>query len=190
MDEDKNMKDDTKQDQDIGVEEIKVSSVFTPISIDGHEFRLRYPGLVQISIEKTAAKELFGQTNMRYTAKGLLQYLDQAEIQSYLLWKGIMGCMPEYRKMKFDEAVELRDRFLSAGEMDSGEKLEDLITTLAMAVSSADGADGKKLKDKIQKQREDEELKRLTIIEKAKLRAMEERGTERAGTGMQQPDSA
>ena len=188
MDEDKSMKDDL--DEDIRAEEVKVSSTFTPIIIDGQEYRLRYPGLVQISIEKTAAKEIFGQANMRYTAKGLLQYLDQAEIQSYLLWKGIMGGMPEYRKMKFDEAVDLRDKFLMAGEMDSGEKLEELITALATAVSGADGADATKLRSKIKKQNEEEELRRLTLIEKAKLKAMEEREIERAGTGMQPIDSA
>jgi hypothetical protein len=128
-------------------------NIFNSITIDGTEYRLRFPGLIQISIKKTAGKELFNQPGKAVLLEELLQHLGDPEIQSYLLWQGIKGAMPEKRDMKFEEAVELRDSFLLGSELDSGERHDELCEVLAMAVSAARGADGKKLKEKMEKER-------------------------------------
>lgn len=153
---------------------------FNLITIDGKEYMLRYPGLVQIEIEKKAGKFLF-ENNGRFTAARLLNFLDQVEVQSYLLWQGIKGGMPELRKMTFEEAVELRDKFLMAGELDTGEKVQELIDILGMAVSAANGIDGKKLREKAEKEKEEE----LARIYKAKIRAEKELEAEKNGIGTQ-----
>jgi hypothetical protein len=164
------------------------SNVFGIITIGGKEFILRFPGLIQISIEKEAGKRLFDQPNQRFTAKSLLRFLDHTEVQAYLLWKGIMGGMPEYRGkngMKFEEAVELRDQFLMEGELDAGEKLEALTDAIGNAVTAADGASGKKLKERIKKEQAETRAEELKNIYKAKMQAEQELQAEKEqdGTG-------
>lgn len=164
------------------------SNVFGIITIGGKEYRLRFPGLVQISIEKEAGKRIFGQANQRFTAKSLLRFLDHTEVQAYLLWKGIEGGMPEYRGkngMKFEEAVELRDQFLMEGELDAGEKLETLTNILGMAVTGADGVDGKKLQERIKTEQAETRAEELKNIYKAKMQAEQELKAEKEqdGTG-------
>ena len=144
-----------------------MTDIFEPITIDGTEYRLRFPGLVQIFIAKTAGKELFGRVEtQRIGLEDLLRNLGDPEIQSYLLWQGIKGGMPEHRGMKFEEAVLLRDAFLDAGELDAGEKHTELCEILSMAVSAARGADGKKLKEKMEEEQKKEKAeKEKTLIE-------------------------
>ena len=144
-----------------------MSDIFEPITINGTEYRLRYPGLVQISISKTVGKELFGRVdNQKFGLENLLQNLGDPETQAYLLWRGIQGGMPEHRGMKFEEAIELRDQFLEEGDLDTGEKHESLCEILSLAVSAARGADGKKLKAKMEEdQKKEKEEKEKTLIE-------------------------
>ncbi len=147
--------------------EINMSEIFEPIIINGTEYRLRYPGLVQISISKTVGKELFGRVdNQKFGLEDILNHLGDPEAQSYLLWKGIQGGMPERRTMKFEEAVGLRDAFLDEGGLDAGEKHQELCDILAMAVTAARGADGKKLKEKNEElQKKEKAEKEKTLIE-------------------------
>jgi hypothetical protein len=164
------------------------ATVFGLITIGGKEYMLRFPGLVQISIEKEAGKKIFDQPNQRFTAKNLLRFLDHTEVQAYLLWKGIQGGMPEYRGkngMKFEEAVELRDQFLMEGELDAGEKLEALTDAIGMAISAADGANGKKLQERIKREQGEARAEELKNIYKAKMEAERELKAEKEqdGTG-------
>lgn len=165
--------------------------IFTPIKIGDKEYRLRYPGLVQISITKTAGKELFNQPNVRYSLRGLLKYADDdPEVQAYLLWKGIQGGMPELRTMKFEEAVGLRDEYLEAGDLDAGEKILSLVEVLVDAITGSEGIDAKKLQEKMKTERENAEMEKLKMIEKAKILAQQEIKAEQDGIGTKPADSA
>ena len=157
--------------------------IMTPIIIDGQQYFLKYPGLVQILIEKKAS-EFLNLTSKKPT----LQYLFQVaavegsvEVQAYLLWQGIMGGMPELRKMKFEEAVELRDKFLAGdGELDDGSRYQKFLEAIGGAIDAAFGADRKK---SLMKREEEAKAARIEELEKiyaAKIRAEEK---VRAGTG-------
>ena len=155
--------------------------IMTPIIIDGQQYFLKYPGLVQILIEKKAAEFL----DLRIQ-KPTIQYLFQVaavdgsvEIQAYLLWQGIMGGMPELRKMKFEEAVELREKFLAGdGQLDDGTRYKTFLETIGEAIDAAFGADRKKSLTK-----REEEAKAARIEELEKIYAAKIRAEEKAGTG-------
>ena len=75
----------------------------TSIEIGGQQYFLKYPGLVQILIEKKSA-DFLNLKIPRPTLQMLFQMAaidGSVEIQAYLLWQGIMGGMPERRNMKF-----------------------------------------------------------------------------------------
>lgn len=148
--------------------------IMTSIEIDGQQYFLKYPGLVQILIEKKAA-DFLGLGNRKPTLQQLFQIAavdGSVEIQAYLLWQGIMGGMPELRKMKFEEAVELRDKFLAgSGELDDGSKYKTFLETIGEAIDASFGADRKK---SLQKREEETKAARIEELEKiyaAKLRA-------------------
>ena len=157
--------------------------IMTSIEIDGQQYFLKYPGLVQILIEKKAA-EFLGLPNRKPTLQHLFQIAavdGSVEIQAYLLWQGIMGGMPELRKMKFEEAVELRDTFLAGdGELDDGSRYQKFLEVIGGAIDAAFGADRKK---SLQKREEEAKAARIEELEKiyaAKILAEEK---VRAGTG-------
>ena len=157
--------------------------IMTTIEIDGQQYFLKYPGLVQILIEKKAA-EFLNLSNRKPTLQHLFQIAavdGSVEIQAYLLWQGIMGGMPELRKMKFEEAVELRDKFLAGdGELDDGSRYQKFLEAIGGAIDAAFGADRKK---SLMKREEEAKAARIEELEKiyaAKSRAEEKA---RAGTG-------
>ena len=136
------------------------------ITIAGQEYQLRYPGLIQISIKTEAAKR-FGIPTARanLSALGQMAGSGDVEVQAYLLWQGIKGGMPDLRGMKFEEALELREQFLSAGELDDGSKYRELLEIFGAAVDAAVGADRKKATErmKIEAERaEIDQIKRTT----------------------------
>ena len=157
--------------------------IMTSINIDGQQYFLKYPGLVQILIEKKAAAFLDLKIQ-----KPTLQYLFQVaavdgsvEIQAYLLWQGIMGGMPELRNMKFEEAVELREKFLAGdGQLDDGTRYKTFLETIGEAIDAAFGADRKKSLT-----RREEEVKAARIEELEKIYAAKIRAEQKlkAGTG-------
>jgi hypothetical protein len=121
--------------------------MYETIEIKGQTYVLRYPGLIQIDIERNAGK-FFGIPNRKFGAADLMQQLGYAEVQAYLLWQGLKGGSVELRKMKFEDAVQLRDDFLTVGDLDAGEKMTALQEALALALTESMGIDGKKLKMK------------------------------------------
>jgi hypothetical protein len=157
--------------------------IMTSINIDGQQYFLKYPGLVQILIEKKAAEFLDLKIQ-----KPTLQYLFQVaavdgsvEIQAYLLWQGIMGGMPELRKMKFEEAVELREKFLTGdGQLDDGTRYKTFLETIGEAIDAAFGADRKKSQTKREEEAKAARIEELEKIYAAKIRAEEKL---KVGTG-------
>jgi hypothetical protein len=157
--------------------------IMTSINIDGQQYFLKYPGLVQILIEKKAAQFLDLKIQ-----KPTLQYLFQVaavdgsvEIQAYLLWQGIMGGMPELRNMKFEEAVELREKFLTGdGQLDDGTRYKTFLETIGEAIDAAFGADRKKSLTKREEEAKAARIEELEKIYAAKIRAEEKA---KAGTG-------
>lgn len=164
---------------------------FVPIEIDGQEYRLRFPGLAQIIIQKKAGSFL-ELPNKRISISELMNLAARGdvEVQAYLLWQGIMGGMPELRKMKFEEAVELREKFLFEEEaLDDGAKYLQLIDILSEAIDAAFGADRKKAQAKAESEKKESRVKELEEIYLAKMRA-EERLKAEALTGAKPPGNA
>ena len=148
--------------------------IMTPIEIDGQQYFLKYPGLVQILIEKKAS-DFLGLANRKPTLQQLFQIAavdGSVEIQSYLLWQGIMGGMPELRRMKFEEAVELRDKFLEGnGALDDGTRYKTFLETIGEAIDAAFGADRKKSLEKREEEAKAARTAELERIYAAKIRA-------------------
>ena len=154
--------------------------IMTSIEIDGQQYFLKYPGLVQILIEKKSA-DFLNLKIPRPTLQMLFQMAaidGSVEIQAYLFWQGIMGGMPERRNMKFEEAVELREKFLEGGELDDGTRYKTFLETIGEAIDAAFGADRKKSLTK-----REEEAKAARIEELEKIYAAKIRAEEKAGTG-------
>jgi hypothetical protein len=147
--------------------------IMTSIEIGGQQYFLKYPGLVQILIEKKSA-DFLNLKIPRPTLQMLFQMAaidGSVEIQAYLLWQGIMGGMPELRRMKFEEAVELRDKYLQGSELDDGTRYKTFLETIGEAIDASFGADRKK---SLQKREEETKAARIEELEKiyaAKLRA-------------------
>ena len=159
-----------------------------PIAIDGEQYFIRFPGLAQIIIQKSAG-EFLGLPNRRIGLTDLmgLAASGDVEVQAYLLWQGIMGGMPEKRKMKFEEAVELRDTFLTTGDLDDGSRYMNLLETISSAIDAAFGADRKKSQQKMAEEKKAARLEELETIYLAKMKAEEKA---RAGTGEKPIESA
>ena len=142
----------------------------TPIVIGGQQYNLRYPGLVQIAILKTAGSTLGIGDGRRLELGHLYQMAlgGDPEVQAYLLWQGIMGGMPEHRQMKFEEAVELRDTYLCGdGELDDGSRYLTLLEILGEAIDAAIGADRKKSLARRAAEREKAEQEKAEKMKKA-----------------------
>jgi hypothetical protein len=177
--------------------------MFATITINGEEYRLRYPGLSQIAIMKEAGKR-FNINKQRPTLSdlGALAGNGDIEAQAYLLWQGIMGGMPEKRKMKFEEAVQLRDDFLLSAELDDGSRYRELLDIFGKAIDAAVGADQKKalqksktLQEEAQREQDEKKIQELKLIYKAQMLARQEIDAETEakkenGTGIKLGESA
>ena len=165
---------------------------FVPIEIDHQEYRLRFPGLAQIIIAKKAG-EFLDLPNKRMGLSQLMAIAAQGdvEVQAYLLWQGIMGGMPELRKMKFEEAVELREKFLFIDdeELDDGSRYIKFLESLGEAIDASFGANRKKSQERAQTEKTEARVKDLEVIYLAQMRAKEKLQVEN-GTGRKQPDTA
>jgi hypothetical protein len=149
---------------------------------------LRFPGLAQIIIAKKAG-EFLDLPNKRVSLTQLMQMAAQGDVeaQAYLLWQAIMGGMPELRKMKFEEAVELREKFLFSDELDDGSRYIKLLEALGETIDASFGADRKKSQERAEKEKKESRVKELEEIYLAKRRAEEKL---KAGTGSQPIDTA
>ena len=165
-------------------------ATITTITIAGQEYVLRYPGLVQIAIKKEAAKR-FGipPNRANLSTLGQMAGSGDVEVQAYMLWQGIKGGMPALRDMKFEEAVELREQFLNAGELDDGSKYRELLEIFGQAVDAAVGADRNKAKKRMDGEAEREEIDRIKRMKKIQDQAEKEMAEEN-GTGTNPSDSA
>ncbi len=160
--------------------------LITEIDIDGQQYLLRYPGLAQIIIQKKAG-DFLGIPGKRMNLSDLmtLAVRGDVEAQVYLLWQGIMGGMPEQRKMKFEDAVELREKFLLSQAPDDGSRYMQFLEILGEAVDAAFGADRKKSQAKITAEKKSARLEELEMAYLAKMRAEDIHGT-----GEKPPESA
>lgn len=142
------------------------------ITIDGEQYILRYPSLAQIIIQKKAG-DFLGLPGKRLLLPDVLTMAatGDVEAQAYLLWQGIMGGTPEKRSMKFEEAVELRDKFIMGGELDDGSRYLEFLETLSAAVDASYGADRKKSQEKMKKDREAARAEELELIYRAKAKS-------------------
>ncbi len=150
-----------------------MTETFVAIDIDGQQYRLRFPRLAQIIIGKSAG-DFLGLKGRRLTINELMMMAAQGDVeaQSYLLWQGIMGGMPEYRKMKFEEAVELSEKYLSSGEeLDDGSRYLKFIEILSNTVDAALGADRKKAQARAMAEQKENRIKELEEIYLAKMKA-------------------
>ncbi len=157
-----------------------------PLEIGGEQYFIRYPGLAQIIIQKSAG-EFLGLPNKRISVTDLMGVAASGDVeaQAYLLWQGIIGGMPEKRKMKFEEAVELRDQYLLQDDLDDGSRYMKFLEAIGTAIDAAFGADRKKAQTKQTEERKAARLEELKTIYLAKMKAEEE-----AGTGQKPTESA
>jgi len=152
------------------------------INVAGIPYKIRFPGIIRIDIERNAATFL-NVPNRKIDLGELVQQLRYTEVQAYLLMQGIRGGEKEKRKFSYDDALELLDTYLAEGDMDVGEKIQALTTTLMMASVAASGMDGKKLIGKIANDQKKADEDKLTQIYAAQLRAKALVESELAGTG-------
>jgi hypothetical protein len=168
-----------------------MSEILAVLDIDGQEYRLRFPGLAQILIQKKASEFLgLARDRMGLTDLMNLAASGDVEVQAYLLWQGIMGGMPELRKMKFEEAVELREKFLLGdGDPDDGGRYLKFLEAIGEAIDASFGADRKKSRAKAAEEKKQTRIAELEEIYLAKMRA-EERLKAGNGIGPEPPSSA
>ena len=165
-------------------------ATITTITIAGQEYVLRYPGLVQIAIKKEAAKRFGIPANRaNLSTLGQMAGSGDVEVQAYMLWQGIKGGNADLKSMTFDDAVELREQFLNAGELDDGSKYRELLEIFGQAVDAAVGADRIKAKKRMEGEAEREEIDRIKRMKKIQDQAEKEMAEEN-GTGTNPSDSA
>lgn len=123
--------------------------ISTPINIDGKDYELRFENK-QLQEIRHKAPERFGLGKVKFQSPmSILDYLDDMDVQIYLLQKGLEWKGSGAEKIDFDKAADLRQAYLEQGEADAGEKhsafLELLIDAMSLNVL---GASGKKLQEK------------------------------------------
>jgi hypothetical protein len=124
--------------------------VSTPFAVGEKEYHLRYTNRQQQDIRNSAKKFLPDANIKRFPSPmSILSYMDDFDIQIYLLQKGLEWDGSGAEKIDFDKAADLRQEYLEQGEADGGEKHEALLQLLGDALSlNVLGASGKKLQEK------------------------------------------
>jgi HSP90 family molecular chaperone len=173
----------------------------TPIVIAGKEYSIRYTIKQQKDIKENAPKKLLGHIkNLRFNSPmNILVYLDDTDVQAYLLKKGLEweGSGIEKSKLSDDDAAQLVQDHLEEGEPDAGEKLEAFQQLLAEALSkNCVGASSKKLQEKGKAAKSEDQKKRaeeLATIYEAQALAKERmaaRGKNGTETPPEQPSES
>jgi polyhydroxyalkanoate synthesis regulator phasin len=148
----------------------------TSTVIAGKEYSLRYTIKQQKDIKENAPKKLLGHIkNLRFNSPmNILAYLDDTDVQAYLLKKGLEWEGSGAGKLSDDEAAQLVQDYLEEGEPDAGEKLESFQQLLAEALSkNCVGASSKKLQEKGKATKTEDQMRKVeelaTIYEAQKL---------------------
>ncbi len=167
--------------------------IFKILNVGDKEYRLKFGAKALMSIEQNAWEyPLRFEHVRRVLPEELLAYLSSTEVVIYLLSKALdwkeSGAKPA-------DASEIFDAYFDGEELDTGEKLDKLHTTISEALLASRGIDAKNWMEKmkmeaekqtaIQEQKKAEELK---IIYKAKMLAEAEIKAE-AGIGTKQLES-
>lgn len=123
--------------------------ISTPMNIDGKDYELRFENK-QLQEIRHKAPGRFGFGKVKFASPmSILDYLDDMDVQIYLLQKGLEWKGSGAEEIDFDKAADLRQAYLEQGEADAGEKhnafLELLIDAMSLNVL---GASGKKLQEK------------------------------------------
>ncbi len=114
-------------------------------------YELRYENKQQKDIRNNAPKQFgLGKGKPLDSPMGIVRYIDNVDIQIYLLQKGLEWSGSGYEeKIDFDKAADLRQEYLEQGEADAGEKYDAFQELIASAIAlNSIGASGKKLRVK------------------------------------------
>jgi hypothetical protein len=124
----------------------------TTLLVGDRELHLKFTAKAVMTIEKTGWEALFGEKK-HIQIDQLLTKIDQLDVLMYLFrksvdWKG-SGAKPE-------EAEDLYDAYMDAGELDTGEKYRVFQMEIASAIAASRGIDLKKTLQLIQEAQEKE----------------------------------
>lgn len=166
------------------------------VSIGDREIHLRYGAKSIRSIEELAGRKI-GEVGLRlinsrsglnFTPKDkipldlLIGFLDLDF--DFMLWIWSKGLEHDESGAKSSEIDELYESYMNSGEPDDGTKLIDFKSAAIEALNLARGIDLKKLQAKNKEAAEKAEMDQLVKIEKAKIRAREERKEEKKISAM------
>lgn len=174
--------------------------VSTPLMVGDKEYHIRYTHKEQTDIrENVPTKFLPGSKIKRFQSPmEVSAYLNDIDIQIYLLKKGLEWSGSGYENIDTDKAADLRQEYLEQGEADSGEKLDTFLMIIfdALALNTT-GASGKKLieKGKAEKEKAEVEKKEKGVEELARIYEAQARAKARIAanpeppgkTGIEQP---
>lgn len=137
--------------------------ISTSISIEGIDYQIRYENK-QLQEIRHKAPERFQLGKVKFQSPmNILNYLDDIDVQIYLLQKGLEWKGSGIEKIDTDKAADLRQAYLEQGEADAGEKHSAFLELLVDAMSlNVLGASGKKLQEKGREAKEKELAERAT----------------------------
>jgi len=123
--------------------------ISTLISIEGIDYQIRFENK-QLQEIRHKAPERFQLGKVKFQSPmNILNYLDDIDVQIYLLQKGLEWKGSGIEKIDTDKAADLRQAYLEQGEADAGEKHSAFLELLVDAMSlNVLGASGKKLQEK------------------------------------------
>ena len=112
----------------------------TTILIGDREINMKFTAKAVMAIEKTGWEALYGEKK-HVQVEQILNNIDQLDVLIYLFrksidWKG-SGAKP-------DEAEDLYDAYMDAGELDTGERYRMFQMDIAGAIAASRGIDLKK----------------------------------------------
>lgn len=112
----------------------------TTLLVGDREIYLKFTAKAVMTIEKTGWEALFGEKKHAQIDQ-FLHKIDQLDVLMYLFrksidWKGSGA--------KADEAEDLYDAYMDAGELDTGEKYQVFQMEIASAIAASRGIDLKK----------------------------------------------
>lgn len=141
----------------------------TPFLAGGKDLSLRYENKQQQDIKHNAPKR-FGITKKFASPMEILNYLDDTDVQVYVLQKGLEWAGSGIEKITEEMAGQLRQDYLEEGEADAGEKYKAFQNLIADALSlNVMGASGKKLIEASQEKSQTDKTEDLARIYEAKI---------------------
>lgn len=145
----------------------------TPFLAGGQDLSLRFENKQQQDIKHNAPKR-FGINKKFASPMEILNYLDDTDVQVYVLMKALEWAGAGVEKITEEAAGQLRQDYLEEGEADAGEKYKAFQNLIADALSlNVMGASGKKLIEASREQNQKDKVEELATIYEAKILAEE-----------------